>query len=559
MLNTSNRYLIPLAIAVASLLSAACGSSRDSRGPSGGEGEGEGEGAAEGEGEGAAEGEGEGGNLKNIGESCASHNECKSLNCSGGRCAEQLPDKCESRCDCEYPQICDAASGDCMGAPAECNGNSTCPCGELCKLSKCVPGCDNNEDCGRDRVCKPVAELKNACFFACGADYPCPRDADGGELYDCMSGACVPRVQYCAECNEDTECGGLTDVCYDFGDIGKFCTKDCELDPNSCAEGFRCLELEREVGERIETVRQCVPRVGDCTSACRFVGCPERDKPFCHQDTGKCLAQFQACDPCTEHEQCGEEMRCKGYRPGHHCLQPCPGGASDCGDPSIWRCDTQAGAWCVPLTGTCDRCQGRECPILAPYCHPGNGQCVECLSNVDCPEGEACGQDTSLCVAGRLACGEPDPEEPGGGLCVEEAPYCYENLCVRCITDADCRCPAENPGCNEVCHHFRCVGDDFCQQVTCPEGTNCIPEARRCVQGGRCEKDETCGAGRLCDGERQICYYSDASCYTNADCPNNLVCDLDLHLCVGCLDNSMCRLRQICVPLGDGRRVCRQG
>ena len=102
------------------------------------------------------------------------------------------------------------------------------------------------------------------------------------------------------------------------------------------------------------------------------------------------------------------------------------------------------------------------------------------------------------------------------------------------------------------------MGDDFCQRVDCPEGTNCIPEARQCVEGGRCQEDAECGSGRLCDSERQVCYYNDARCYHNGDCPANLVCNLELHLCEGCENRAMCRRRQMCIPLGENRRVCRQ-
>ncbi len=513
------------------LLAVACTPSRG--GGRGTGSEGEGEGSSEGEGEGPAEGEGEG----------------------PAEGEGELPPVCADRCDCRSPLICEVETGDCIESPPVCNGHAECPCGQLCKLGACADGCENNSDCGRQMICKPIGNDRNACFHACGAAYPCPADQD----YDCLEGACIPRVRQCAACEEDTDCGGTPDLCYDFGDIGMFCTKDCSLDPNSCGEGFRCRDLNREMpGGHVDQVRQCVPANRDCASVCTFIGCDDPEKPHCNRLTGVCAKTFGPCDPCESHDECGEGL-CKGYRPGFHCLLPCPNGVRDCGDPHYWRCDVQGqGAWCVPITGTCDRCDGVRCCKDAPHCHEGSGECVECLADLDCPDGEKCGPNTNRCLYPHLACRARDPENPDQELCTIEAPYCYEDYCVECLGNADCDCPADSPACNPVCYHFQCMGDDFCERVTCPDGTNCIPEARRCVEGGRCDSDADCGGCRLCDQARQMCYNADGACFHNGDCPSGLVCALDLHLCQGCDTHDMCRRRQMCVPTGDGRKVCRQ-
>ena len=152
---------------------------------------------------------------------------------------------------------------------------------------------------------------------------------------------------------------------------------------------------------------------------------------------------------------------------------------------------------------------------------------MQCLDTPDCADETVCGPGSFACIESLGLCNPDDPP------CSPEAPFCFDGYCVACLSGGDCRCPADDPGCNRVCYRFACLGDDFCERVTCPEGTRCIPDARACVETGRCQQDSDCGGGRRCDQERQVCYYDDGRCYHNGDCPANLVCNLDTHLCEG--------------------------
>ena len=474
---------------------------------------------------------------------------------------------CDDRCHCAPPLICDPEippSGECVASAARCNGNADCPCRSVCKRGSCEDGCFNNDDCGRGNVCRQVAENKDACFQKCADGFECPKGPNDEELFHCIDEACIPKVEQCAECDDDSQCGGPADRCIDFGDTGRFCTQDCDLDPNSCPDGFRCVELEREEDDgRFVQLRQCVPQVGDCKSVCTFIGCDDPDKPHCNPISGKCKASFAACDPCRSQAQCGE-LTCLEYprEDQFHCLPPCPRGQSDCPD-SGWRCE-QGGTrpWCVPLNASCNRCLGKNCGKLNPHCDPTNGQCVECLADLDCPEGQHCGIDTHQCIQSRRPC-NPNGVGEAEELCLADEPFCFDQWCVTCVSNRDCNAgcvPDAEDQCNLVCHNFTCLGDNFCQAVDCPEGTLCVNAARQCVEGGRCESDRECGDSRLCDQQRNECYNNDATCAHNGDCPQGLVCDLNQLLCKGCRDNSQCRRRQHCVPARDGSddRVCIQ-
>ena len=534
-----------------------------------GPGQGAGEGAGESAGEGAGQGAGEEGEAEGAGaEGGEAEGEAEGEAAGeGGAPGDETPVGCDHRCDCGTPLICDPEippHGECVASEAGCNGNADCPCGTICRRGVCQDGCFANADCGDDGVCRQISEDKDSCFKRCGDGFECPKADDGSLLFDCINDACIPKVRQCTGCVDDSECGGPTDRCVDFGDTGHFCAQDCALDPNSCPDGFRCLDIEREnEAGQIEQLRQCVPRVGDCLSVCTFIGCDDPDLPHCNPISGKCKASFGACDPCSSQAQCGE-LTCLEYprQEQYHCLPPCPGGQRDCPD-NTWRCDTQGQMpWCVPLNASCDRCLGKDCGAINPHCDPTNGHCVECLADLDCPEGQHCGRDTHQCIVSRRPCnpaGGGDAEE----LCLADEPFCFDSWCVSCVSNRDCQgeCdPGAEDGCNLVCHNFQCLGDNFCQVVDCPEGTLCVNAARECVEGGRCESDSDCGDGRLCDQQRNECYKNDATCAHNGDCPQGLVCDLNLRLCKGCRDNSQCRRRQHCVPApGAGEeRVCIQ-
>ncbi|MBM4319750.1 MAG: hypothetical protein FJ125_07270, partial [Deltaproteobacteria bacterium] len=350
-------------------------------------------------------------------------------------------------------------------------------------MDHCEPGCNNPSDCLRGWDCQQVTASLQRCLKKCARRSDCPED------HSCEDQHCVAEVALCAACDDDTDCGNALAKCLN-GPGGRFCAKDCSL-RGDCPAGYRCETQERGV-------EQCLPATGDCSTICPLHPCAAGT--VCNRASGRCHPTLGPCDPCADHAECGENARCLLFGENKHCLLACPGGSSDC--PKGFRCnDAEDRAYCVPLTGTCDRCSGTVCSPLAPYCNPEDGVCLECLSSRHCSQDELCGETSSFCIAGGPSCGRPGDE-----TCVAPTPFCFEHRCVECLSSGDCPPPPQ--GAALVCYRFRCLGDDFCQRVLCPSGTSCDREARRCIETGTCQDDPDC-PGRRCDEVRGICYNAD--------------------------------------------------
>ncbi len=438
---------------------------------------------------------------------------------------------CTGRRDCPPGEICNTAASpaECVAASGACEGNEDCPAGFICQIDECVEGCNNRADCYVGWVCREVTANTQRC------QQSCERNDDCGPDQTCSEDVCIPRVQLCSSCALDQDCGGTADLCV-VEDGQGYCGSDCSVG-GGCPDGFYC----DSVG--VDGARQCVAANGQCETVCPLNPCPEGT--VCNRSSGECRAALKPCDPCESHSDCEGDARCRTYGQDKVCLLPCPNGASDCGDDFVCTGEGNA-AFCVPKTHTCDRCAGRYCGPLTPHCNAEDGNCVECLASRHCGPLETCG-DAKRCVAGGPAC-DLEADVP----CEAPTPFCFEDRCVECISSGDC--PA---GGNMVCHHFRCMGEDFCQRVVCPQGTNCDNQARRCLETGTCETDADC-PGRRCDVARAVCYNADGSCLSSGECPQSLECDPGLRLCVNCSQDADCRPLQACFPLADGRRYCHQ-
>lgn len=449
----------------------------------------------------------------------------------GGASQDAAAGPCRSRLDCPPGQVCATASSPaaCVVASGSCEGNEDCPTGFICQIDECVEGCNNRSDCYAGWVCREITAGTQRC------QQSCEREEDCGEDETCSEDVCVPRVQLCAPCSLDEDCGGTTDLCVVEEGQG-FCAKDCSVG-GGCPDGFGCETVR-------EGVRQCVPLNGQCDTVCPHNPCP--DGTVCNRSSGQCHAALKPCDPCESHSDCEGEARCRTYGQDKVCLLPCPDGPQDCGDDFVCTGGDAGAAYCVPKSHSCDRCAGRYCSPLTPFCNPEDGNCVECMSSRHCGPMESCGS-AKRCVAAGPACG-PEVEDP----CEAPTPFCFEDRCVECISSGDCP-----PMGNMVCHHFRCMGEDFCQRVECPEGTSCDNQARRCLERGTCAGDADC-PGRRCDVARAVCYNADGSCLSSGECPQSLECDPLLRLCVNCTDAEDCRPLQACFPMADGRRYCHQ-
>jgi Pentapeptide repeats (8 copies) len=109
------------------------------------------------------------------------------------------------------------------------------------------------------------------------------------------------------------------------------------------------------------------------------------------------------------------------------------------------------------LCGSSDECCGQVQCI--------GGQCLECVKDSDCPEGEHCVNNQCVgCIK--------DSECPFGLICLD-------NQCVECQKDSDCPsdCVCANlaPGPGKLCVDPFNGCDDPCDQG-CPSGQVCVDD-----------------------------------------------------------------------------------
>jgi hypothetical protein len=118
-------------------------------------------------------------------------------------------------------------------------------------------------------------------------------------------------------------------------------------------------------------------------------------------------------------------------------------------------------------------CQSQvDCSLATPICDVPSGDCVECLTNADCPSAERhlCDPDTHGCAECTTDgdCHSPTEVEVCSkflGSCavrcatvmdcpVATDPYCNTKIgfCVECQTDADCQGTTQ-----PLCRNFLCA------------------------------------------------------------------------------------------------------
>jgi hypothetical protein len=219
------------------------------------------------------------------------------------------------------------------------------------------------------------------------------------------------------------------------------------------------------------------------------------------------------------------------------------------------RADCPEGKVCTPA-GACDFCATSGQCTVKEACQPDTLLCglragwgTACTTNDTCQAGSWCKQglcqeraQVSLCTGGLNA------ECPQGERCNQVTTVCEEDL--GCSTDDDCstaeRC---NPG-SRACAP-RCTVET--QADRCAAAERCVDEL--CVQ---CLTSADCGPGLTCDAAGRC---SDASrCYTDRDCSVPLVCLAQTGACLPkqppCLSDDTCTADQRC-DLASGRCVVR--
>ena len=172
-------------------------------------------------------------------------------------------------------------------------------------------------------------------------------------------------------------------------------------------------------------------------------------------------------------------------------------------------------------------CTNGTCAAPTPICDPGSGQCVPCLTDSHCPDGELC--QAKLCVAGcslQHGCGD-------AGACEADA-----GLCKVCKMDSDCgdpgspRCDASSGRCVACLPtNDNCGGNQFCVQSN---------GVWQCMMG--CKMDSDCQPAM--DGGTPDA--GNAGLVGNFTCCSHVCVDTtaDSHNCgkcgVACVNNNSC-------------------
>lgn len=417
--------------------------------------------------------------------------------------------------------ICDV-SGDAVMC-VECLTGDDCPAtAPVCNPSgTCVPGCDDDPDCGITPE-TPVCDVDAMACVECNASADCA---------DPSATVCNPATNSCVECVMDDDCPDATlSVCMAGAQVCVECVADDDCDGGVC-DGI---------------TNECV----GCLSA---ADCPP-DVPVCDEESTTCVG-------CLVNGDCEDEDAplCSAT---NTCVECTTGG--DC--PS---------GTCDPATGTCS---GPECSsdsdcmmidAALPVCDTGS--CVECVYDAHCDEGQTCDPVTNTCDPGCMA--DADCEDPAApvcgatGACVEcgTDDDCESGACnvstgscgTGCAIDEDCAAVPGLPACDAVdgvC--VECLTEDHCDSgvcdtaaeacVECTDDTHCSGgvcdlTANSCVE---CLGDDDCDG--LCDPTINRCY---SACTDDADCVNPAVPVCDGGACVECLVDAHCADGELCDAL----------
>ncbi len=411
-----------------------------------------------------------------------------------------------------------AGAGDAGGALNPGDGSTAEACatpgalrcsGSSGQRERCAGGTWAPTDaCQTDEVCSTKPDSTGSCLavaeFCKGNANQDACDAQG-VMFHCNAQGVAESMQACASVRH-CQLGLANGVCA------------------GCLPGeYRCtdtsLELCDDDGQSFASVKTCPTAAlcnagaGDCTSSTCSLG------------------QF-SCQ--------GDLLRkCNASQDGWDDVQSC--------NPGL--CDAAAGVCdvCVPGTKTCDmhttvtcNSTGQDydrsaCPSAMPEC-VGNGQCVQCASDSDCPDPGTC--KTRHCDLGSGGC-IPDfvkVQTPcSGGFCDGAG------NCASCLYDQDCPDPGECKlkycdATTNVCQPQSAGNTVSCSLGHCDTGV-CV----QCSNASECA-DRTCQI-KSCSGGQ--CQYANVTPGQPGNCSSG-VCTANQQ-CRECVSDAQCtRFNGLC-------------
>lgn len=387
---------------------------------------------------------------------------------------------------CNGVERCDLKTGACVVDPAV-----TCPPGDACSTSTCVPG-----------------------VGCASAPTACPDDG-----FECTVEACDPSDGGCSSSPNDSACGTPRARCFAM-----------QCDPNrGCVEVDLCTEISTD-GRCEASTGIC--NFNSCLASCAPIG-PCSIDAFCEgmacrqvlQTVGH-ACQTDACNAGT----CDEEGRCMTAPVDCNDNNPC----------TIDRCDPALGCVRTPRIGACDTdnnvctsetCVGTQC-TRAPasdlvcldadptdcvdvFCDPTGGCSTRTVtSGQTCNDRVGCTSNDRCDAVGRCVGAERCLELEPGNLCTQQVCNFISGMCepidltgsscgIANVCDGPTCCllgttdcdgiPSNGCECNGTC--LRAIGAragvcqataDPCNPSPCPEGQTCCPcgSAFTCVFAG---------------------------------------------------------------------------
>jgi hypothetical protein len=283
-------------------------------------------------------------------------------NTGTGACVE-----CMAAIDCEAGEVCNTTTYTCETVQTGCQSDADCAEG-VCNTTteQCVE-CMVDGDCETGEVCNLTTYTCELELTGCTADADCVGDP-AGEVCNTTSGACV-------ECMIDGDC--------ETGETCNMTTYTCEAEQTNCSSNADCVGAA--AGEICDTVS------GLCVECLVDENC----------ETGEvCNMTTYTCE--LEQTGCTSNADCVGDPAGAICNTT----SGDCVECMIDdNCGT--GEVCNMTTYTCELeqtgctsnadCMGDPAGAI---CNTTSGECVECMMDSNCTDGEVCNMTTYTCEAG---------------------------------------------------------------------------------------------------------------------------------------------------------------